>query len=80
MGCGVNERRLGKIKVVKFGLGGYQDMMIGVNFTLGGESWGELERVKSSKVVFNFIYPNISKYARIRIPKNKKIKADIVTL
>ena len=37
MGCGVNERRLGKIKVVKFGLGGYQDMMIGVNFTLGGE-------------------------------------------
>lgn len=39
-GCGVNERKLGKIKVVKFGLGGYQDMMIGVNFTLGGEGWG----------------------------------------
>ena len=48
--------------------------------SMNGKSWGELERVKSSKVVFNFTYPNISKYARIRIPKNKKIKVDIVTL
>jgi len=31
---------LGKIQKVKFGMGGYQDAMIGFSFDLGGVSWG----------------------------------------
>lgn len=31
---------LGKIQKVTFGLGGYQDACIGINFTLGGDGWG----------------------------------------
>ena len=34
------EKKLGKIRAVSFGAGGYQDAMIGISFTLGGESWG----------------------------------------
>lgn len=34
------ENRLGKIKSVKFGMGGYQDAMIGISFSLGGDGWG----------------------------------------
>ena len=34
------EKRLGKIKNVYFGIGGYQDCQIGIHFTLGGDSWG----------------------------------------
>lgn len=34
------ERQLGKIKYVRIGYGGYQDAMFGIDFTLGGESWG----------------------------------------
>jgi len=33
-------KEIGKIQKIKFGYGGYQDAMIGVSFTLGGESWG----------------------------------------
>ncbi len=33
-------KRLGKILNARFGLGGYQDAMIGISFTLGGDSWG----------------------------------------
>ena len=37
----MNERKqLGKIQKATFGHGGYQDACIGINFTLGGESWG----------------------------------------
>lgn len=32
--------RLGKIKAIRVGLGGYQDVMFGVSFDLGGEGWG----------------------------------------
>lgn len=31
---------LGKIQNVSFGHGGYQDAMIGISFTLGGDGWG----------------------------------------
>ncbi len=34
------EKRLGKIENVKFGLGGYQESMIGIHVTLGDGSWG----------------------------------------
>ena len=34
------EKKLGKISKVKFGIGGYQDAMIGVYFTLEGKGWG----------------------------------------
>ncbi len=34
------EKRLGKIEVVKFGHGGYQDACIGLSVTLAGEGWG----------------------------------------
>lgn len=35
------EKRLGKIEDVKFGLGGYQDAMIGIHITLSGSNgWG----------------------------------------
>jgi len=33
-------KQLGKIKNVKFGIGGYQNAMIGIHFTLGGDGWG----------------------------------------
>lgn len=31
---------LGKIKRASFGKGGYQDVCIGISFTLGGSGWG----------------------------------------
>lgn len=35
------EKRIGKIKSVRFGHGGYQDAMIGISFDLGSETgWG----------------------------------------
>lgn len=34
------ENKLGKIESVKFGLGGYQDAMIGLHVTLGNSGWG----------------------------------------
>lgn len=34
------EKKLGKIQRCSFGSGGYQDAMIGISFTLGGDSWG----------------------------------------
>lgn len=34
------EKKLGKIKNVYFGIGGYQDCQIGIHFNLGGDSWG----------------------------------------
>lgn len=34
------ETKLGKIKKVYFGHGGYQDACIGIHFTLGGDGWG----------------------------------------
>ena len=33
-------KELGKISKATFGYGGYQDAMIGISFTLGGEGWG----------------------------------------
>ena len=33
-------KEIGKIKRISFGFGGYQDVMIGISFVLGGESWG----------------------------------------
>lgn len=34
------ETKIGKIKKVSFGAGGYQDAMIGISFDLGGDGWG----------------------------------------
>lgn len=33
-------KELGKIQSVHFGIGGYQDAMLGISFTLGGNAWG----------------------------------------
>ena len=33
-------KELGKIQSVRFGMGGYQDAMIGIQFDLGGQGWG----------------------------------------
>lgn len=35
--------RLGRIKSAEFGLGGYQDAMLGVTFDLGGDGWGVMD-------------------------------------
>jgi hypothetical protein len=34
------KKKLGKIESVRFGLGGYQDAMLGLSVTLSGEGWG----------------------------------------
>ena len=34
------EKRLGKIQSVSFGLGGYQECMLGLSITLGNDGWG----------------------------------------
>lgn len=36
----MREIRLGKIEKVSFGMGGYQDVMIGISFTLSADGWG----------------------------------------
>lgn len=33
-------KELGKIKRVDFGFGGYQEVMLGAHFVLGGSDWG----------------------------------------
>jgi hypothetical protein len=50
-------KELGKIKSVDFGIGGYQDCMLGLHVTLGGDGWGvgdsraawDAERIKYSE-------------------------------
>lgn len=37
------EKRLGKIQNVYFGLGGYQDAMLGLHVTLGDGAWGVID-------------------------------------
>lgn len=37
------EKKLGKIRSVRFGHGGYQDACIGIHFDLGGEGWGVMD-------------------------------------
>lgn len=34
------EKKIGKIESVSFGIGGYQDAMIGLNVTLSSSGWG----------------------------------------
>lgn len=34
------EKLLGKIESVSFGIGGYQDAMLGIHITLSGSGWG----------------------------------------
>ena len=34
------EKRIGKITSARFGLGGYQDAMIGLNLTFQSDAWG----------------------------------------
>lgn len=36
----MERKELGRIQKASFGWGGYQDVMIGFTFSLGGESWG----------------------------------------
>lgn len=36
----MERKELGRIQKASFGWGGYQDVMIGLTVTLGGESWG----------------------------------------
>ncbi len=40
MNLAVEKKEIGKIQLVEFGFGGYQDAMIGVTFRLGGLDWG----------------------------------------
>lgn len=37
------EKRLGKISEIKVGFGGYDDVMFGLTFTLGNDSWGTMD-------------------------------------
>ena len=39
----MKEVKLGKIKSVKLGPGGYDDAMFGVSFELGGDDWGVID-------------------------------------
>lgn len=39
----MTEKKLGKIKSARFGIGGYQDAMLGVYFDLGGDGWGVMD-------------------------------------
>lgn len=48
--------------------------------SIDNKNWVEIDRTKDCKMFFNFAYPSMSNYARIRIPKNKKIKVEIITL
>ena len=34
------EKKLGKIRTVSFGFGGYQDAQLGLSVTLGADGWG----------------------------------------
>jgi hypothetical protein len=43
------EKKLGKIKNVSFGIGGYQDCQIGIHFVLGTDSWA----VRDSRSVWD---------------------------
>ncbi|HRT03820.1 MAG TPA: hypothetical protein P5513_07765 [Candidatus Diapherotrites archaeon] len=51
------EKKLGRIENVKFGIGGYQNAMIGLHITLGNNDWGvqdsrsawDAENIKYSK-------------------------------
>ena len=36
----VTRIQLGKIKDIRVGYGGYQEVMLGISFNLGGEGWG----------------------------------------
>ena len=36
----MRETKIGKISHVRYGLGGYQDAMLGISFTLSSEGWG----------------------------------------
>lgn len=36
----MNRKKLGKITKVYFGIGGYNDAMIGLHLTFGAQSWG----------------------------------------
>lgn len=37
------EKKLGKIENVSFGIGGYQDCMLGLQVTLGDNGWGVVD-------------------------------------
>lgn len=39
----MERKELGKIENVRFGLGGYQDAMLGITFTLEGKGWGTVD-------------------------------------
>lgn len=36
----MTEKRLAKIQAVRFGYGGYQNAMLGLSLTFGGQGWG----------------------------------------
>lgn len=46
----VNEKKLGKISKVEFGLGGYQGCQLGLHLTFDGGGWG----VRSSECFWDF--------------------------
>lgn len=56
------EKRIGKIQAVRFGIGGYQDAMIGITVTLGSDkdSW----KVGSGKWAWDANIIDCSKYSQ----------------
>lgn len=54
------EKRLGKIEKVSFGLGGYQDICIGLNVTLAGDFWA----VSDSKAAWDANLIDCSEYCK----------------
>lgn len=54
------EKGLGRIQQVRFGIGGYQDCMLGIHFTLGGDGWG----VGDCKAAWDPLRIKVDKYTK----------------
>lgn len=68
------EKKLGKIESVKFGIGGYQDAMIGLHVTLGNTGWG----VGDSRCAWDAQMIECSKYCKWTEADRDKNYSDIM--
>jgi hypothetical protein len=65
---------IGKIESVKFGIGGYQDVMIGLHVTLSGKGWG----VNDSKAAWDFTKVQRSLHTQWTEENRSQNYADII--
>lgn len=66
----IMEKKLGRIENVKFGIGGYQNAMIGLHITLGNNDWG-VQDSRSAWDAENIKYSKNSKWTEA--DRDKKI-------